>query len=187
MHGTWKVGSFPDEVWLTRAFGADLPSGAIPIAPENAAFHAGEWLHCDGLGRQILAEIDAALGRPVLARPALAFAPLHARVREALRDGSLQAFRLDVKLSGGAVHVVPEPPKPVDPTPEQKTWVGIELMDDSDPPQPVPFKKYRIELPDFSVREGMLDANGQARIGGIDPGTCKVSFPDFHPDDWSQA
>ena len=70
---------------------------------------------------------------------------------------------------------------------EQKTWVAIELMDDSDPPKPVPFKKYRIELPDQSIREGMLDANGQARIEGFDPGTCKVSFPQFHGADWDQA
>lgn len=50
-------------------------------------------------------------------------------------------------------------------------------MGDSDPPKPVPCKKYQVELPDQSIREGMLDANGQARLEDFDPGTCKVSFP----------
>ena len=82
----------------------------------------------------------------------------------------------------GAARTV-TPPEPAAPV-EEKTWIGIRLVDDADPPRPVPFEKYRIELPDQSIREGQLDANGQARVSGFDPGSCKVSFPRLHGDDW---
>jgi len=45
----------------------------------------------------------------------------------------------------------------------------------------------RGELPDGSTREGLLDMNGQAMIQDIDPGTCKVSFPQLHAEDWQPA
>ncbi len=188
MHGVWRIGSFPDEVWLARTFGGSIPASATLISPANAGWRVSEWFPEGGLGRQLLAEIHEQLGSPTLARPTLELEALRARVREALRDGSLKAYRLPVKLSGGPLNAPPEAPKKQAEGPrEQKTWVAIELMDDSDPPKPVPYKKYRIELPDQSIREGMLDANGQARVDGFDPGTCKVSFPQFHGPDWDQA
>lgn len=187
MHGVWRVGSFPDEVWLARAFGGAIPAGAALISPANAGWRVEEWFPEGGLARQVLAEIHEDLGSPTLARPTLELAALRSRVREALRDGTLKAFRIAVKLSGAPVNVEPERPKDVEQPTEQKSWIGIELMDDADPPKPVPFKKYRIELPDQSIREGMLDANGQARVVGFDPGTCKVSFPQLHAPDWDKA
>jgi uncharacterized Zn-binding protein involved in type VI secretion len=45
--------------------------------------------------------------------------------------------------------------------------------------------KYEITLPDGSVRKGSTDSNGKISITGIPPGTCKVSFPDLHADEWS--
>jgi hypothetical protein len=33
----------------------------------------------------------------------------------------------------------------------------------------------------------MLDSEGRARVDGIDPGTCKVSFPDRDAKDWKKA
>lgn len=68
---------------------------------------------------------------------------------------------------------------------EETTWVSILLVDDADPPQPVPGVRYTIELPDGATREGRLDRLGRARIDGIDPGTCKVSFQDLDGRDWS--
>jgi hypothetical protein len=37
------------------------------------------------------------------------------------------------------------------------------------------------------VFSGTLDAKGRVRIERIARGSCKVTFPDFHPDDWSAA
>ena len=188
MHGVWRIGSFPDEVWLTRAFGGVIPASATLISPANAGWRVTEWFPEGGLARQLLAEIHEQLGSPTLARPTLDLEALRERVRKALREGSLKAFRVPLKLSGAPVNAAPEPKKSRDDGPaEQKTWIAIELMDDSDTPKPVPFKRYRIELPDQSIREGMLDENGQARVSGFDPGTCKVSFPDFHGPDWHRA
>jgi hypothetical protein len=61
-------------------------------------------------------------------------------------------------------------------------WIQVQLVDESG--QPVPGERYRVETPNGSVAEGSLDAKGQARIEGLEPGTCKVSFPDRDQDAW---
>ncbi|MCK6590998.1 MAG: type VI secretion system tip protein VgrG [Polyangiaceae bacterium] len=77
----------------------------------------------------------------------------------------------------------PEPPEePV--VEEPVTWVEIVLLTSLEPLQPVPFARYRVELPDGSVREGQLDENGRARIENVAPGVCRVSFPDIDPNDF---
>ena len=66
---------------------------------------------------------------------------------------------------------------------KKKSWIEIKLLDPND--NPVPGERYRITLPDGStVAEGSLDANGFARVGGIDPGTCKVTFPNLDTSTW---
>lgn len=67
----------------------------------------------------------------------------------------------------------------------QKTWIEIELKDDDG--NPVPNERYRIRLADGSTREGHLDANGRARVDGIEPGTAQVSFPDIDANEWRSA
>lgn len=69
---------------------------------------------------------------------------------------------------------------------EKKTsWIEIELVDEED--QPVPGEKYEITLPDERVAKGTTDQNGLARIEGIDPGTCKITFPKLDKDAWEKA
>jgi type VI secretion system secreted protein VgrG len=83
-----------------------------------------------------------------------------------------------------------QPPKSTAPThspaPQQtgkKSWIEIELVDDAG--MPVPGEQYRITLPDGStLAEGTLNEKGCARIDGIDPGSCKVTFPKLHKDAW---
>jgi hypothetical protein len=76
-----------------------------------------------------------------------------------------------------------EKPEVVDP--KKTSWVEIELIDDEG--LPVAFEAYRVQLPDDSIIDGTLDGRGQARIEGIDPGTCKVTFPDRDAKDWKRA
>ncbi|PYS40769.1 MAG: hypothetical protein DMG14_09475 [Acidobacteria bacterium] len=64
------------------------------------------------------------------------------------------------------------------------SWVEIELVDGEG--KPIPSEKYLLELPDGKKREGMLDSEGRARVDGIDPGTCKVSFPNRDAKDWKK-
>jgi hypothetical protein len=66
-----------------------------------------------------------------------------------------------------------------------KTWIEIELLDDSG--QPVPGEAYQIELPDGRVVRGRLDSEGKARFRNIDPGTCQVSFPEIDAAEWDAA
>ena len=62
---------------------------------------------------------------------------------------------------------------------EQRTsWIEIKLIDEES--SPIMGEKYRIVLPDGSITEGQLDSDGKARIEGINPGTCKVSFPELN-------
>jgi len=50
---------------------------------------------------------------------------------------------------------------------------------------PVPGEAYRITLPDGqTVAEGTLDEKDFARVDGIDPGTCKVTFLKLEKQGW---
>jgi type VI secretion system secreted protein VgrG len=74
-----------------------------------------------------------------------------------------------------------------DPTSEEnkkkKSWIEIELVDEDK--KPVPGERYRITLPDgTTIASGTLDAKGRARVDGIDPGTCKITFPDLDKTVW---
>lgn len=61
---------------------------------------------------------------------------------------------------------------------EKKSWVEIKLVDEKN--KPVPGEAYKITLPDGKVlATGTLDENGFARVDGIDPGNCKVTFPNM--------
>lgn len=186
MYTGWSVGSPLGETWIVRNFIASVPEGAALLSADEAAWRIDDWFRDEARTRTLLVDICASLSLS----PQLSTAQLKAEVRSALRYGSLVAYRVvRVENVGSSAEPVKEatraaaPPRVEEPT----DWIAIELMDDSDPPKPVPYKKYRIELPDMSVREGMLDSNGQAWFRGIDPGTCKVSFPQIHGDDWKPA
>ena len=62
-------------------------------------------------------------------------------------------------------------------------WIEIELLDEAG--KPVPGEVYQVTLPDGStVADGTLDEKGRARVDHIDPGTCKVTFPNLDKDAW---
>lgn len=188
MFDRWCVTAFPDAVWVARRSGDALPSGAERIEGALAADQIGAWLNAhDGIRRDLLIELHEHIAGPRVHGPGDDPEALAALVREALREGRLLAYRLRVKLSGSGVEKPPEVKAQEKPTTEETTWVGIELVDDSSPPKPVAFAKYRIELPDGSTREGMLDDKGLARIDGIDPGDCQVTFPEYHGPDWKKV
>jgi len=68
---------------------------------------------------------------------------------------------------------------------KKKTWIEIVLKDEEG--APVPGEPYRITVPDGSVAQGTLDHNGFARVDGIDPGNCIVTFPNLDKDSWDKA
>jgi len=68
-----------------------------------------------------------------------------------------------------------KPPETTAEKKARKNWIEIELLDEEG--EPVAGETYEIALPDGSVASGTLDEKGFARVDGIDPGSCKVSFP----------
>lgn len=69
---------------------------------------------------------------------------------------------------------------------EEKTWIEIELVDEAD--NPVPGEKYQVTLPDGkTLATGTTDSKGLAKITGIDPGDCRITFPDLDKDAWEKA
>jgi hypothetical protein len=196
MRRRWWVEGFHDGFWLVAKSGwgerADTSPDVEALAPEAAVSRMDEWFpHRWGGAHEgvTLAEIAAALGEELLwPSDTSASARQKSLVRQALRDGRLVALRVRLPAPAGSVIEQEDDARPAEAAPgEDKTWIEIALVDDSDPPQPVPFRKYRVELPDGSSRQGMLDANGKAMLVGIDAGTCEVSFPGLDANDWRPA
>jgi hypothetical protein len=70
-----------------------------------------------------------------------------------------------------------KPPASQEEKETKKSWIEVEMIDEAD--KPVAGVRYRITLPDETVAEGTLDDKGLVRIDNLDPGTCKISFPDL--------
>jgi len=68
---------------------------------------------------------------------------------------------------------------------QTKTFIEIEMVDDKG--RPVPDLAYHIEGPDGKQYDGTLDADGKARVDDIEPGNCRITFPDLDKDAWSDA
>jgi type VI secretion system secreted protein VgrG len=64
----------------------------------------------------------------------------------------------------------------------KKTWFEVKLLDTEG--KPVAGEAYKVTLPDGSVSEGTLDDKGMARVEGIDPGSCQVTFPNMDKSVW---
>lgn len=65
---------------------------------------------------------------------------------------------------------------------EKNAWIEIILVDMEG--KPVPGVKYRITPPGGEPVEGNLNEHGQAGLYMIEPGNCKITFPDLDKDAW---
>jgi type VI secretion system secreted protein VgrG len=66
---------------------------------------------------------------------------------------------------------------------DKKHWIAIKLVDDAG--KPVAGEPYKITLPDgTTVADGTLDDKGTARVDGLDPGSCQVTFPNRDKQSW---
>jgi hypothetical protein len=67
----------------------------------------------------------------------------------------------------------------------EKTWIKIKLIDVVG--KPIPGERYRVKVPGGESVEGVLDEQGEAACWNLDPGTCKVTFPDLDEEAWEDA
>jgi hypothetical protein len=122
---------------------------------------------------------------------------LEQRIEDAFRRGHLVILRehrngtpqgssaADLQAADEAARSVLRKPPPKRPPKQEKTWIEFDLLDELD--QPVPGRRYRLTLPDGSVREGTLDSSGSVRVRNIDPGMCRITFTDIDAREWKAA
>jgi hypothetical protein len=78
-----------------------------------------------------------------------------------------------------------KPPQTEEEKAKKPSWIEIEMVDEAD--KPVTGMAYRITLPDGeTVADGTLDEKGFARVDGIEPGSCKITFPQLDQDAWEK-
>ena len=87
----------------------------------------------------------------------------------------------------GSEKVTPyKPPETKEEKEKKKSWIEIEMVGEDD--KPIVGEAYRITLADgATVAEGTLDDKGFARVEGIEPGSCKITFPNLDKDAWEKA
>lgn len=108
---------------------------------------------------------------------------LKRRLAEAFTHGELVALEVERPVLVPPPWAEPPRPKPVEAPVAEPTWLAVELKDEEG--RPVPHARYVVTLPDGSTREGTLNKNGYARVDGVNPGQCKVSFPELDGQSWS--
>ncbi len=64
-------------------------------------------------------------------------------------------------------------------------FIEIEFTDEAG--QPIAGETYQITLPDgVTLATGTTDEKGKAKISGIDPGSCKITFPNLDAEAWGE-
>lgn len=178
----WQIRSYGETYALVRAMDASRHQGLAQVPPEEAAFLVESLPPTspvrDRSDREVLLRILTALdGHVSLA----ANRELEARVAEALRRGRLVCFR----TTGVTAVEQHRQVEPLGPSEDDTTWIEIELVDEDK--EAVPDERYVIETADGRKIEGRTNVSGRAREEGLQPGSCKVSFPDLDPGSWKSA
>jgi hypothetical protein len=185
----WRIQGFHGGFWLVRGRRPAPPGGEL-LSAESASGRLDGWFpegREEAGARATLMAICREIDEPCPAGPPPPMRWLKESVRRAIRDGRLSALRSRIAVTDQEVEEKAVAPLPPAKKRAGATWIEISLRDDHDPPRPMPYRRYRIETTDGMVREGRLDANGKARVEGIDPGNCDITFPEFHGDDWKRA
>ena len=68
---------------------------------------------------------------------------------------------------------------------EKPSWLAIELADEAG--NPMAGEPFTVTLPNGQQVSGTLDPRGTVRLEGIDPGVCKVTFPERDRDGWKRG
>ncbi len=180
MSKVWRAGQFPEEVWLTPRFGADLPPGADRLSPGTAAWRAAAWLGGDdGAARQTLTEIHDATFGPGLVSPERSPLQLLERVQTALRQGGIVAYRVRLALSGASVKAEVNEQKAPEP---EKAWV--EFLFEYPDGTPVKGLEYRLLHPGGTDEAGTLGDDGMISKEDVAAGAYTVVLKEIEHVAW---
>jgi phage baseplate assembly protein gpV len=86
-------------------------------------------------------------------------------------------------LGGAPVNAGPGSRAPLAVEPD--AWIGLELVDERG--DAVAGAAYKVVSGNGDVRVGAIGADGKARVTGVDPGRCKISFLEYDPTEWKPA
>ena len=122
--------------------------------------------------------------------PVLPSEPKEAFEADAADPGAIAKLkavqRKNQKGKYGALPAKPrKPPTTEKEKAEKRDWIEIVLEDAQG--RPSPGEPYVLTLPDgTTVATGTLDEKGFARVEGIEPGTCKITFPNLDKKTWGR-
>jgi len=72
------------------------------------------------------------------------------------------------------------------PDKDKKSWIELEMVYESNG-KPVAGVPFEMKLPDGTTASGTTDEKGVARVEGIDPGSCQITFPYLDKEAWEDA
>lgn len=164
--------------------------GLATVNPHIASLSIDRWLADPETRSTMIDMFESVTGRDGSVAARMRGLDLHRYIKpqilETFRRGEFVLLRIP-HLS--IIPIKEDKPKEEQPQEEpaprpttKTTWVEIALVDGDD--KPVAGMKYLIELPDGTTRTGTLGDNGKARVEGIDPGNCTVTFPDLDGTEW---
>lgn len=140
------------EIELLDMDGKPMPGERYEVTLPDGSVREGT---LDGNGRAYFGGLD----------------PGSAEIRWPDRDGDATAP--DAPLGQSPTSATPTTARG-GPSRHERHWVEIELLDMEG--APVPHERYWIRLPDGTVREGALDAEGRAYFDDLDPGQCEIRW-----------
>jgi len=177
---SWRMAAWPHELLVMRGHDVQPDERGRALEGPVAARKVEAWLRDPATRERLVGLCREVTGSHDTVRVAQ-------RLQEAFEWGALVALRLESAREPEGQGIVPREDLAhrKETSASALTWIEIELVDSDG--RPVSGERYRITLPDGSVYERSLDARGFARVDGIDPGTCKVTFPNLHKSSWKTA
>jgi hypothetical protein len=179
MKNRWQFRSPWEHITLVASCGASADERTSAMHPERALPRLRNSLlgGSNAPNRRHLFEILSEIDGLKVNSPLMSTVWLQERLERAVRNGRLLAISSAFASGSGILaKVEPETPPETDAPAQEKetTWIEIKLLDFND--KPLAGHPYKLELPDGTVREGKVGADGLARITGIDPGQCKLTW-----------
>lgn len=194
MSKTWRLQGIAESYQVARQF--DVPAEKKDaVDPRLATLYIDRWLADPFAQRSMVEMYESVTGRAGSVAARQRGQDLHRYIKpwllEAFRRGEFVLLRvphetiIPIKEKRKEEPQQEESPPPALEEKKKKTWIEIELVDEDG--NPVPNAPFRLELPNGTTKSGTLGENGKARITGIEPGTCKVSFTDIDASEWEMA